>query len=167
MEYFIRRLLINIPVLFAITVIVFILINLAPGDPLDFYVNEEVGITREDLAYLEERFGLDDPLPVRYVKWLIQLLKGDLGFRFKNGDDVIAQSLYIYRIELVHDLFEDVPTAAHKVEVACALYLVQHFNAVREHLSSEELKLVDQIHAGFEAVEHQRHTACVAQKAFE
>jgi len=88
MEYFIRRLLINIPVLFVITVIVFLLINLAPGDPLDFYVNEEVGITREDLAYLEERFGLDDPLPVRYVKWLGQVLKGDFGFRFKNGDDV-------------------------------------------------------------------------------
>lgn len=88
MEYFIRRVLINIPVLFVITIIVFILVNLAPGDPLDFYVNEEVGISREDLAFLEERFGLNDPLPVRYIKWLGQLLQGDFGFRFKNGDDV-------------------------------------------------------------------------------
>ena len=96
MEYIIRRILINIPVLFTITVIVFLLINLAPGDPVDFYVNEEVGISREDLAFLEERFGLNDPLPVRYVKWLAQVVQGNFGFRFKNGDDVaevLAQRL--------------------------------------------------------------------------
>ena len=88
MQYILRRILINIPVLFAVTVIIFLLINLAPGDPVDFYVNEEIGITREDLAFVEERFGLNDPLPVRYVKWLGQAARGDLGFRFKNGDDV-------------------------------------------------------------------------------
>ena len=55
---------------------------------MDFYVNEEIGITREDLAHVEERFGLNDPIPVRYVKWLGATLRGDLGFRFKNGDDV-------------------------------------------------------------------------------
>ena len=96
MIYIIRRILVNIPVLFAITVIVFILINLAPGDPIDFYVNEEAGISREDLAFLEERFGLDEPLPVRYVKWLGQLLHGDLGYRYKDGDavaDVLAKRL--------------------------------------------------------------------------
>ena len=88
MQYFLRRLLINIPVLFAVTIVIFLLINLAPGDPVDFYVNEEIGITREDLAFVEERFGLNDPLPVRYVKWLGNVARGDLGFRFKNGDDV-------------------------------------------------------------------------------
>jgi len=88
MQYVIRRILINIPVLLMVTIIVYALINLAPGDPLDFYVNEEIGITREDLTFVEERFGLNDPLPVRYVKWLGAVLRGDLGFRFKNGDDV-------------------------------------------------------------------------------
>ncbi|MEZ4870366.1 MAG: ABC transporter permease [Caldilineaceae bacterium] len=87
-QYILRRIAINIPVLLAITVVVFLLINLAPGDPLDFFVNEEVGITREDLAHVAERYGLNDPLPVRYVKWLGQLLQGNLGFRFKNGDNV-------------------------------------------------------------------------------
>jgi len=94
MQYFLRRILINIPVLFAVTIIIFLLINLAPGDPVDFYVNEEIGITRDDLAFVEERFGLNDPIPVRYVKWLGQLAQGDLGFRFKNGDDV-AEVLWI------------------------------------------------------------------------
>ncbi len=88
MQYFIRRTLINIPILFTVTLIIFALINLAPGSVVDFYVNEEIGITREDLAHVEERFGLNDPIPVRYVKWLGATLRGDLGFRFKNGDDV-------------------------------------------------------------------------------
>ncbi|MCP4167251.1 MAG: ABC transporter permease [Chloroflexi bacterium] len=88
MQYAIRRTLINIPVLLAATIVIFILVNLAPGDPLDFYVNDEMGVTRDDLAHLEERFGLNDPMAVRYVKWLGATLQGDLGFRFKNGDDV-------------------------------------------------------------------------------
>ncbi len=88
MQYFIRRTLINVPILFMVTLIIFALINLAPGSVVDFYVNEEIGITREDLAHVEERFGLNDPIPVRYVKWLGATLRGDLGFRFKNGDDV-------------------------------------------------------------------------------
>ncbi len=88
MQYFLRRVLINIPVLFLVTVVIFLLINLAPGDPVDFFVNEEIGISKEDLDFVRARFGLDDPLPVRYAKWLGQVARGDLGFRFKNGDDV-------------------------------------------------------------------------------
>jgi peptide/nickel transport system permease protein len=88
MQYAIRRILINIPVLFAVTIIIYALINLAPGDPLDFFTNEDLGITRESLAHLEEQFGLNDPVYVRYFKWLGQALQGNLGFRFKNGDPV-------------------------------------------------------------------------------
>ena len=88
MQYAIRRILINIPVLFAVTIIIYTMINLAPGDPLDFFTNEDLGITRESLAHLEEQFGLNDPLPVRYVKWLGQAVQGNLGYRFKNGDPV-------------------------------------------------------------------------------
>ncbi len=94
MQYAIRRTLINIPILFAVTVIIFVLVNMAPGDPVDFYVNEEAGISREDLVHLEEKFGLNDPLYVRYFKWLGATLQGDLGYRFKNGDDV-AEVLFI------------------------------------------------------------------------
>jgi peptide/nickel transport system permease protein len=88
MQYAIRRTLINIPILLAATIIIFLLVNAAPGDPLDFYVNDEMGITREDLGHLEEKFGLNDPIYIRYVKWLGATAQGDLGFRFKNGDDV-------------------------------------------------------------------------------
>lgn len=94
MQYLIRRVLINVPILLMVTVIIFALINLAPGNVVDFYVNEEIGITRADLAHVEERFGLNEPMPVRYVKWLWATVRGDLGFRFKNGD-VVAEVLAI------------------------------------------------------------------------
>ncbi len=94
MQYYLRRILINIPVLFMVTLIIFILINAAPGDPVDFFVNEEIGVTKDDLEFVRERFGLNDPLPIRYVKWLGQVARGDLGFRYKNGDDV-AEVLFI------------------------------------------------------------------------
>ena len=84
MQYFLRRVLINIPVLFLVTIVIYLLINLAPGDPVDFFVNEEIGITKADLDFVRERYGLDDPLPLRYVKWLGQVMQGDLGFRFKK-----------------------------------------------------------------------------------
>jgi len=88
MQYFLRRLLVNIPVFLLVTIVIFVLISLTPGDPVDRFVNEEIGITKEDLDHVRERYGLNDPIPIRYVKWLGQIARGDLGFRFKNGDDV-------------------------------------------------------------------------------
>ena len=87
-QYILRRILISIPVLLIITFAIYVLIDLAPGDPMDFFINPELGVTEENLTRLRERFGLDQPLPVRYVRWLGQTLQGDLGFRFKNGDPV-------------------------------------------------------------------------------
>ena len=87
-QYILRRILISIPVLLIITFSIYILIDLAPGDPTDFFINPELGVTEENLENLRARFGLDQPLPVRYVNWLGQVLQGDLGYRFKNGDPV-------------------------------------------------------------------------------
>ncbi len=87
-QYILRRILISIPVLIVITFLIYVLIDLAPGDPMDFFVNPELGVTEENLVNLRARFGLDQPLPVRYLNWLGQTLQGDLGYRFKNGDPV-------------------------------------------------------------------------------
>lgn len=87
-QYILRRILISIPVLIIITFLIYVLIDLAPGDPMDFFVNPELGVTEENLVNLRARFGLDQPLPVRYLNWLGQTLQGDLGYRFKNGDPV-------------------------------------------------------------------------------
>ncbi|MCA9903699.1 MAG: ABC transporter permease [Anaerolineae bacterium] len=87
-KYLLRRLLLTIPVLIAITVIVFGLMELAPGDVADYFVSPEIQMSPEALEQLRARFGLDQPLPVRYLNWVGNVLQGDLGYRFTDGEAV-------------------------------------------------------------------------------
>ena len=83
-RYILRRILINIPVLIVITILVFIMVEMAPGDMVDFFVTDETEayLTEEDLHELREKLGLNDPPPVRYLKWMGQLVQGDFGFSY-------------------------------------------------------------------------------------
>jgi len=67
-NYFIRRLLVAIPVLLGVTIINFYIVNLAPGDAIDLMVDP--GLSAADLQRQREDLGLNDPIHVRYVKWL-------------------------------------------------------------------------------------------------
>ncbi|MFE5323753.1 ABC transporter permease [Paenibacillus sp. NPDC056579] len=87
LNYVIRRLLIAIPVLFGVTFLNFVIINLAPGDPVDMYVNPDV--SEADKAIRREALGLNDPFMIRYVKWLINLAHGDLGHSFSSFQPVV------------------------------------------------------------------------------
>ncbi|MEK5059061.1 ABC transporter permease [Paenibacillus shunpengii] len=87
-NYIIRRLLIALPVLLGVTFLNFVLINLAPGDPVDMYVNPDV--TEEDKQIRREALGLNDPFMIRYFKWLANLLQGDLGHSFSSFQPVTA-----------------------------------------------------------------------------
>jgi peptide/nickel transport system permease protein len=78
-RYLIRRLLESVPLLFLITVAVFVVLQMLPAGPLSVYENDPA-LTNEDLQRLEERFGLNEPLPVRYVRWLGAIVQGDLGY---------------------------------------------------------------------------------------
>jgi peptide/nickel transport system permease protein len=79
--YIIRRLLQAIIVIFIITFIVFLVIRLLPGDPVLYYLSQTQAekLTIDELEKAREEFGLNDPLPVQYVDWIKDLLRGDLG----------------------------------------------------------------------------------------
>jgi peptide/nickel transport system permease protein len=80
-KYIIRRLIISIPVLLGITVIVFLLIHFAPGDPVMGMIDPTQGGFSAELIERERaRLGLDQPLPVQYILWLGRVLRGDLGY---------------------------------------------------------------------------------------
>lgn len=89
-KYLLRRVLISIPVFLSITIIVFALIEIAPGDITDYFIRPELNMTDEAEEAIRARFGLDQPVTVRYVNWLANVLRGDLGFRFVNGQPVAA-----------------------------------------------------------------------------
>jgi peptide/nickel transport system permease protein len=77
-RYLTRRLLQMIPVLFIISVVQFALVNAAPGGPLKAYLLDP-NISKEDVARLEHEYGLDQPLPIQYIVWIGNILRGDLG----------------------------------------------------------------------------------------
>ena len=93
--YVLRRLLIALPSLLGISVVLFTVLALAPGDPFGELVSNP-NIPAEVAANLRLKFGMDDPVAVRYLRWLAAMLQGDWGFSFAsriNVDDLIMQRL--------------------------------------------------------------------------
>ena len=94
-RYLIRRLLIAIPSLLGISVVLFAILALAPGDPFSELATNPA-IPPEVQAALRAKFGMDDPIWQRYLHWLIAMLHGDWGFSFVsrvNVDTLILQRL--------------------------------------------------------------------------
>lgn len=92
--YALRRLLLLIPVFFAISLVIFLIIHLVPGDPVDNLLR--AGSTPEQKAEITARYGLDRPLYEQYGIWLGHLLQGDLGTAIvmrRPVADLIAQAL--------------------------------------------------------------------------
>lgn len=75
-----RRLGLAIPTLIGVTIIIFLLLNVLPGDPLAGLLDPSSGATAEDRERLAEELGLNDPLPVRYVEWMGGVLQLDFGY---------------------------------------------------------------------------------------
>ena len=84
--YVIRRVLGLIPVLLGVTILVFFLIRLIPGDPAVVMLGERA--RAEDVARLREQLGLNRPLHIKYLTYMRQLLRGDLGRSIINYTDV-------------------------------------------------------------------------------
>ena len=86
--YIIRRLLISIPVFIGITLLVFFFVALAPGDISDGLIRPELNSDPAAKAAIIAKYGLDQPLPVRYVAWLSNAVQGQLGYRAMNGTPI-------------------------------------------------------------------------------
>lgn len=76
-KYILKRLLTLIPTIFIVSVVIFLLVHLTPGDPAAMMLGEDA--TAEDIAALHTKLGLDDPLFVQYVRWFGNCLRGDFG----------------------------------------------------------------------------------------
>src|SRR3977135_2815589 len=80
-RYLVRRVLLAIPTLLLISFVLFAVLSLAPGDPLSQFAPTP-SVPPEGRDNIRRSLGLDDPWPVRYVKWLFALSHGDWGFSF-------------------------------------------------------------------------------------
>ena len=86
-RYLIQRMLIMIPTLLLISLIVFVIIQLPPGDYLESYVaelrSEGEDVDPAKIEFLRQQYGFDKPLIEQYGIWVFGLLQGDLGFSFE------------------------------------------------------------------------------------
>jgi peptide/nickel transport system permease protein len=90
-RYFIRRVLLAVPVLLGVATLVFSLIHLVPGDPAQAMLGE--GAAPQDVEELRKSLGLDQPLLTQYVSFLRHALTGDLGVSFRTGQPVTTMIL--------------------------------------------------------------------------
>ena len=107
LRYFVRRVLLAVPVLLGVATLVFSLIHLVPGDPAQAMIGD--GASPQDVAELRKSLGLDQPLLTQYAAFLRNAIQGDLGRSFRTGQPVTTM------------IFERVPATA---ELAVAAMLI-------------------------------------------
>ena len=97
-QYIVRRLLALVPVLLGISLIVFVLVHLVPGDVVSILLGPTT--SPEAREALRKLFGLDEPLQVQYVRWLGGVLHGDLGTSLRTGQPVLSSILDRFSVTL-------------------------------------------------------------------
>jgi peptide/nickel transport system permease protein len=87
LRYIAGRLIGTIPVLFLVSLLTFLMIHLTPGDPVRLMLGDDA--TAEAIVALNRKLGLDQPLPVQYLRWLGEVLTGDLGQSIRTRQPVL------------------------------------------------------------------------------
>jgi len=92
-HYILRRIFSIIPTLFGISIIVFLVIRLIPGDTISAMIGTQYKLTEAQAAALRHYFGLDRSLPEQYWRWLTAALHGDFGYSVRSGQPVLTEIL--------------------------------------------------------------------------
>ena len=87
-KYIIRRIILMIPLVFGVTTATFALIHLIPGDPVELMMSNTRQMTQDEIDRIRDKLGLNDPLPVQYVRYLTNLLQGDMGISVRSRSAV-------------------------------------------------------------------------------
>jgi peptide/nickel transport system permease protein len=90
-QFAVRRLLLAVPVLFGVSLVVFTLVHIAPGNPIDLLLPPEA--SPEVIAQVKAAFGFDKPVYVQYLLWLRNALTGNFGVSIFNAQPVLGQLL--------------------------------------------------------------------------
>jgi len=87
--YILKRLVLALPVLFGITIVVFLLVRLIPGDVIDTMLGTEASLRPEVREQLRKTLGLDRPIYEQYATWIADILRGDLGRSLRTGQPIV------------------------------------------------------------------------------
>jgi peptide/nickel transport system permease protein len=128
-RYFVRRVLVTVPLLLGLSIVVFLLIQIAPGDPTLFFIPSgptDVAVDPALRAQIRRELGLDQPVLIQYFAWFSRMLRGDFGYAFTYHVPVF--SLVISRVPATLQL----QGAALIVAVAAAIP-IGILSATRQH----------------------------------
>lgn len=95
-RYIIKKVLFMIPMLFIISLLVFLALDLTPVDPISYMISPDMVSNTAQIEKLREQLGLNDPVLIRYGRWLLDLVQGNFGYSIVNGapiSRIIAQAL--------------------------------------------------------------------------
>ncbi len=129
-RYLIRRLLQTIPVLIVISIIQFALLNAAPGGPLKAYLLDP-NVSPEDVKRLEHEFGLDQPLPMQYITWVGNILRGDLGRSYFTHRPVIE--MIMERLPATIELGLAATLISYLIGIPLGMYAGLHRGGKADH----------------------------------
>ena len=138
-RYVIRRLLMAIPLLLAISFVCFVFINLIPSNPAEvaLRVQQMPVITEEAVAEMEEMLGLNKPFLVRYFDWVLGCLRGDFGISYVNPARTVAGELarcLPATLQLAAASFVIVLVLSIPIGFLCAVYKDQWFDKLMRGL---------------------------------
>ncbi|TQR17744.1 nickel ABC transporter permease [Psychrobacillus soli] len=106
--FIIKRLMQTIPVIIGVTIVVFVIMQLVPGDPAVLLAGE--GATKETIEALRQQLGLHQPLYIQYFDYVSNLLRGDMGFSLKNNQPVLQEIMTRLPITLELAIFSTLIT---------------------------------------------------------
>ena len=131
-RYVIKRLLLLIPVIIGVSLFIFVAMELAAGDVTDVLGGDDM--TAEQLHALRERLGLNDPLLVRYAKYLWGLLHGDLGNSYITGKPVME--IYIEKLPATMKLATATCIVAVALSLPLGIYAARHRGTIQDNLAA-------------------------------
>jgi peptide/nickel transport system permease protein len=88
-KYLLRRLLYFIPVILLVSVVIFSITMLMPGDPAMAFLGDAMGQDKQAYEAMRQELGLDQPIPVQYVNWLMRAVRGDFGRSVRTREPVV------------------------------------------------------------------------------
>jgi peptide/nickel transport system permease protein len=89
MHYLLRRLALAVLVLFGVSILIFTMVRLLPGDVIDMMIGTEGNMTANQQRIVRDRYGLNDAWPIQYARWMGGIMQGNLGTSFRTGQDVL------------------------------------------------------------------------------
>ena len=119
-----------IPVLIGISIIIFTIISLTPGNPARLILGERA--TQEAINQLNDELGYNDPLPVKYVNYMIDLFQGDMGTSYRTGGSVISEIGERFPVTLLLAVLDIFLTAV--ISIPLGVYIAIKKNSIADNV---------------------------------